>query len=117
MKEYNEQEEIRLLVALRAEAERYSGISEHRMAGCTAFSLLGGITACACGNLIALKLPELSVAALLQTPGCRSLQPFGQMASPHWLAFTVTSPAFEALDQLFEEAVAFAHESQQTHNG
>ncbi|WP_321917371.1 hypothetical protein [Paraburkholderia sp. J11-2] len=111
MKESNEQEDIRLLVALRAEAGKYNGISERRMSGCTTFALHGSIAACVCGNLIALKLPELSVAALLQTPGCRSFQPFGQLASPHWLAFTVTSPAFEALDQLFEEAVAFVQES------
>lgn len=111
MKESREQDDIRLLAALRAEAGKYNGISELRMPGCTAFTLHGGITACACGNLIALKLPELSVTALLQTPGCRLFRPFGQMASRHWLAFTETSPAFETLDQLFEEAVAFAHES------
>ena len=49
-----------MLAALRAEAGKFSDISEFRMSGCTAFSVHGRIAACACGNLIALRLPELS---------------------------------------------------------
>lgn len=106
-----EKENVRLLAALRVEAGKFDDISEFGMSDCTAFTVHGRITACACGNLIALRLPELSVTALLQTPGCRLFQPYGRRSLRHWLAFPATSPAFNTLDQLFEEAVAFAHES------
>ena len=111
MRKSIQQDDTRLLAALRAEAGKFSDISEFRMSGCTAFSVHGRIAACACGNLIALRLPELSVTALPQTPGCRLFQSYGRTSSRHWLAFTATSPAFNTLDGLFEEAVAFSHES------
>ncbi|SEI63652.1 hypothetical protein SAMN05192539_100393 [Paraburkholderia diazotrophica] len=101
-----------MLLALRAEAGKYDAISELTMSACTAFTVHGQIMACADDNLIALKLPELSVAALLYTSGCRRFQPYGRRASlRHWVAFAETSPAFGSLEQLFEQAVAFALES------
>ncbi|MPW18965.1 hypothetical protein GCT13_19190 [Paraburkholderia sp. CNPSo 3157] len=104
-------EDVRLLLALRAEAGKYDAISELKMSRCTAFVVHGQIMACAGDNLIALKLPELSVAALLHTSGCRRFQPYGRASLRHWVAFSETSPAFDSLEQLFKEAVAFALES------
>jgi hypothetical protein len=105
-------EDVRLLQALRAEAGKYDGISELKMSRCTAFLVHGRIVACAGDSLVALKLPELSVTALLHTPGSRRFQPYGRASLRHWVAFAVTSPALGSLEQLFEEAVAFALESQ-----
>ena len=101
-----------MLVALRAEAGKYDAISELKMSRCTAFMVHGRIVACAGDNLIALRLTELSVTALLHTPGSRRFQPYGRAPLRHWVAFAETSPAFASLEQLFEEAVAFAQESQ-----
>ena len=103
-------EDVRLLVALRAEAGKYDAISELKMSRCTAFMVHGRIVACAGDNLIALRLTELSVTALLHTPGSRRFQPYGRAPLRHWVAFAETSPAFASLEQLFEEAVAFAQE-------
>jgi hypothetical protein len=74
-------EDVRLLVALRAEAGKYDAISELKMSRCTAFMVHGRIVACAGDNLIALRLTELSVTALLHTPGSRRFQPYGR---PHY---------------------------------
>jgi hypothetical protein len=105
-------EDVRLLVALRAEAAKYDTINELKMSRCTAFIVHGRIIACAGDNLIALKLPELSVTALLHTPDSRRFQPYGRASLRHWVAFAETSAAFGSLEQLFEEAVAFALESE-----
>jgi hypothetical protein len=101
-----------LLLALRAEAGKYDAINEFKMSRCTSFVVHGRIVACADDNLVALKLLELSVTALLHTPGSRRFQPYGRASLRHWVAFEETSPAFGSLGQLFEEAVAFALESQ-----
>jgi len=68
------------------------------------------MAACVYGNLIALKLPQLSVTALMETPGCTVFQPYGRHPMPRWLAFEASSPACGSLDDLFEEAVSFAQE-------
>jgi hypothetical protein len=39
-----------------------------------------------CANLIALKLPQLSVTALMKTPGCTYFQPHGRDPMRRWLA-------------------------------
>ncbi|MPW22398.1 hypothetical protein GCT13_37620 [Paraburkholderia sp. CNPSo 3157] len=111
MKTPTEADLVTLLVALRAEAGKYDAIRELKMSGCTAFTVHGRIMACADDNLIALKLSELSVTALLYTPGSRRFQRYGRASLRHWVAFAETSPAFGSLGQLFEEAVAFALES------
>ncbi|MBB5503201.1 hypothetical protein [Paraburkholderia sp. MM5384-R2] len=58
--------------------------------------------------LIVLKLPADRVAALLQTPGCSYFKPYDRAPMRQWLAFGAGSPAFDALADLFNEAVSFA---------
>jgi hypothetical protein len=68
------------------------------------------MAACVCGDVIALKLPQLSLAALMEASGCTYFCPFGRHPMPRWLAFGASSPASASLDDLFNEAVSFAKE-------
>ncbi|WP_321928664.1 hypothetical protein [Paraburkholderia guartelaensis] len=112
MKTATKQNDFEPLAALRAEAIKFESITEIKMPTCTAFVVHGAMVACACADRIALRLPGLSVIALLRTPGCARFQPYGRALSRNWLAIAESSPAFNSLGQLFEEAVAFARESQ-----
>ncbi|MEX3916398.1 hypothetical protein AB4Y43_09200 [Paraburkholderia sp. BR10872] len=99
-----------MLVALRIVACRYDVIAERKFFGCPAFFVRRRMAACVYGEMIALRLPQLSVAALMKTPGCSSFQPHGRGPMRRWLAFEARSPAFTSLEDLFEEAVSFANE-------
>jgi hypothetical protein len=66
------------------------------------------MVACVYGDLIALRLPQLCVTALLDVPGCAHFQPYGRYPMLRWLAVEANSPAFASLDDLFDEAVIFA---------
>ncbi|WP_036019767.1 hypothetical protein [Paraburkholderia mimosarum] len=99
-----------LLVALQVVACRYDVVVERTFFGCPAFFVKRRMAACVHGDTLALKLPQLSVAALMQTPGCSFFQPHGRRPMPRWLAFEASSPAFASLEDLFEEAVSFASE-------
>lgn len=99
-----------LLDSLRVIARRYRAIEERKVFGCPSFFIERRMTACVYGNQIELRLPQLAVTALLQTPGCTFFQPFGRYPMKRWLAIESGSPAFASLDDLFEEAVLFARE-------
>jgi hypothetical protein len=99
-----------LLVALRIVACRYDVVAERKFFGCPAFFVKRRMAACVHGERIALRLPQLSVAALMKTPGCSSFQPYGRGPMQRWLAFEASSPALASLEDLFQEAVSFANE-------
>jgi hypothetical protein len=111
MKTAIERNGAELLAALRAKAIQFESITELKMSRCTGFVVHETIVACAYADLIAVRLPRLSVIALLRTPGCRRYQPYGRASLANWLAVAATSPAICSLEQLFEEAIAFASES------
>jgi hypothetical protein len=99
-----------LLVALRVVACQYDAITERKFFGCPAFFVGPRMVACVYGDTIALKLPQLSITALMETRGCTHFQPYGRHPMLRWLAFEAGSPAFASLEELFEEAVSFAKE-------
>jgi len=66
--------------------------------------------ACVYGSQIALRLPQLSIAALLDAGECTLFQPFGRHPMPRWLAFDADSATFASLEDLFEESFSFVSE-------
>ncbi|WP_158608981.1 TfoX/Sxy family protein [Paraburkholderia sp. RAU2J] len=96
------------LASLRVVAAQYDDIHERAMFGCPGFFAGTTMAACVCGDLIVLKLPVDRVTALLQTPGCSYFKPYDRTPMRQWLAFGAGSPAFDALADLFNEAVSFA---------
>jgi hypothetical protein len=99
-----------LLVALRIVACRKNAILERKFFGCPAFFVGRRMVACVSGDMIALKLPQLSAAALLEASDCTYFRPFGRHPMPRWLAFEESSAAFASLEDLFDLAVSFAKE-------
>ncbi|MGF6369695.1 hypothetical protein OKW40_002445 [Paraburkholderia sp. RAU6.4a] len=97
-----------LLASLRAVASQYGDIHERAMFGCPGFFAGKAMAACVYGDLIVLKLPADRVTALLPTPGCSYFRPYDRAPMRQWLAFGRGSPAFDALADLFDEAVSFA---------
>lgn len=66
--------------------------------------------ACVYGSKIALRLPQLSIAILLDAAECSLFQPFDRHPMPRWLAFDADSVIFASLDDLFEESFSFVSE-------
>lgn len=97
-----------LLASLRVVAAQYGDIHERAMFGCPGFFAGTAMVACVYSNLIVLKLPADRVTALLQTPGCSFFKPYDRAPMRQWLTFGAGSPAFDALADLFNEAVSFA---------
>ncbi|EUC21574.1 hypothetical protein SAMN05446934_9771 [Paraburkholderia hospita] len=70
-----------LLVALRVVACRYDAITERKFFGWPAFFVGPRMVACVYGDTITLKLPQLSITALMETRGCTHFQPYGRHPS------------------------------------
>lgn len=100
-----------LLVALRVVACCHDDVKERKVFGCPSFFVGQRMMACVYRQQIALKLPQLAVTALLETSGCTLFQPFGRHPMPRWLAFDADSPAFDSLEDLFEESLSYVRES------
>ncbi|MGP8438648.1 hypothetical protein [Paraburkholderia fungorum] len=94
--------------SLRAIASRYDDVHEGPMFWCPGFFMGTTMVAGVYDNQILLRLPENRVTALLETPGCSQFKPYDREPMRQWLVFGVSSPAYQMLPELFEEAVSFA---------
>jgi hypothetical protein len=108
MQKPNKDESINLLASLRAVAGQHDDIHERAMFGCPGFFAGTAMVACVYGDQIVLKLRVDRVTALLRTPGCSYFKPYDRAPMRQWLAFGTSSPAFDALADLFGEAVSFS---------
>jgi hypothetical protein len=95
-------------VSLRAIASRYDDVQEGPMFWCPGFFIGTAMVAGVYDNQILLRLPENRVTALLETPGCSQFKPYDREPMRQWLVFDVSSPAYQMIEELFEEAVSFA---------
>ncbi|WP_408388860.1 TfoX/Sxy family protein [Paraburkholderia sediminicola] len=101
------QDHVDLLASLRAIASRYDGVQERPMFWCPGFFMGTTMFAGVYDNQILLRLLENRVTALLETPGCSQFKQYGRAPMRQWLLFGVSSPAYQMLAELFEEAVSF----------